>query len=512
MEKWDLNFRMDGWNVQQTIVNLNKLSEATSGDWMPRSTYTMSNTNDHSVYKTLPSTEFSHPQLGLISPTLEIHQSRTTTMSTTAKACAPAPLIKGEAPTPSDVGHAVMSKKLWPVGETLTLFFLDGTANQKAAVLKTIAIWSTFANISFAEAPRDTAKIRVSFKTQGSWSAVGMDALKVTDKNSPTIGLGWIADDPNPSQEDAGIVLHEFGHALGMMHEHQSPLRGGMIHLKERAVYNYYRPLLNYNDNLVKSQIIDQYNLSTISNYSQLDLNSIMMYFMPADLNEEGIEVPVNTCLSKHDQAFITLNYPRKEPGPGGMPIKHALAIADVNKETSTEILDLVNNGKYLDARKKFSEYNMSVTHLKDINKDFLNSVFPVDSDSAYGIQSGIKDTMSSVVQNPLFQSVVKGIVQQVLIYHDVGNVTGPKSGEKDVLQVIGSVITNPTFGRAVKQMNDQYFPKKESELEIHSSESESDELGGDFILSSHDCDESAPIDHICLYRPMLKAGVTAKK
>ena len=33
-------------------------------------------------------------------------------------------------------------------------------------------------------------------------------------------------------------------------------------------------------------------------------------YFMPGYLNEEGIDIPVNTKLSKLDKAFIVLNYP----------------------------------------------------------------------------------------------------------------------------------------------------------------------------------------------------------
>jgi hypothetical protein len=79
------------------------------------------------------------------------------------------------------------------------------------------------------------------------------------------------------SPENRATILHEIGHALGMMHEHQSPDRGGHIHLKELAVYNYYKPLLG-SDRLVKTQVIDQYNSAAVSNYSHLDLHSIMMY------------------------------------------------------------------------------------------------------------------------------------------------------------------------------------------------------------------------------------------
>ena len=47
----------------------------------------------------------------------------------------------------------------------------------------------------------------------GSWSRIGTDATKVP-LMSCTMNLGFV---------DRATVLHEFGHALGLIHEHQSP-------------------------------------------------------------------------------------------------------------------------------------------------------------------------------------------------------------------------------------------------------------------------------------------------
>ncbi|ESK82297.1 hypothetical protein Moror_15462, partial [Moniliophthora roreri MCA 2997] len=220
------------------------------------------------------------------------------------------------------------------------------------------------------------------------------------------MSLGWLADSSEPSAEDKGTILHEFGHALGMMHEHQSPARGESIHLKELAVYEYYRPLLNYNDRLVKTQIIDQYNKSDVSNFSRLDLHSIMMqmvfrYFMPGHLNEEGIDIPVNTVLSDMDKAFITLNYPRKEPAPGGMSVKQALIIAGVSEQAAGTILGYVDKGQYTKAREEFAHYNNRVRELIKVNKSFLANV-----ETSHAVQHGITDTISAVVKNPLFKHV----------------------------------------------------------------------------------------------------------
>ncbi|EEB94505.1 hypothetical protein MPER_06670 [Moniliophthora perniciosa FA553] len=209
--------------------------------------------------------------------------SQGTTPST--KACSPAPITTTDGAS-SGGQNAVMSKLLWPFTKdadeqnvALTYYFLDGTPHQKDAVTNTIETWMTYANVSFDKiSQRDKAQLRISFSDKGSsWSMVGVDANTVKDKSKPTMMLGWLADAYPPSASDASTILHEFGHALGMMHEHQSPARGGSIHLKDFSVYQYYRPLLNYDDALVKSQVIDQYNLASVSNFSRLDLKSIMM-------------------------------------------------------------------------------------------------------------------------------------------------------------------------------------------------------------------------------------------
>lgn len=124
----------------------------------------------------------------------------------------------------------------------------------------------------------NSAKIRISFDARkGSWSAIGNDAMKPAFNGKATMNLGWLEDVAVPSAKDRATILHEFGHALGMMHEHQSPARGGSITLKEDAVYRYYRPMLQNRDDLVKSQVIDVYELSQVSNLSRFDAKSIMM-------------------------------------------------------------------------------------------------------------------------------------------------------------------------------------------------------------------------------------------
>jgi hypothetical protein len=51
------------------------------------------------------------------------------------------------------------------------------------------------------------------------------------------MNYGWLLAN-TPDQEYSRVVLHEFGHALGAIHEHQHPAAG--IPWDKPKVYEYY--------------------------------------------------------------------------------------------------------------------------------------------------------------------------------------------------------------------------------------------------------------------------------
>ena len=52
------------------------------------------------------------------------------------------------------------------------------------------------------------------------------------------MNLGWINDTEDIGEIDKAIILHEFGHALGLGYEHQSPSCGGVLALKAARASN----------------------------------------------------------------------------------------------------------------------------------------------------------------------------------------------------------------------------------------------------------------------------------
>lgn len=92
--------------------------------------------------------------------------------------------------------------------------------------------FSKQANISFSFISEGTPQIRIGFDPNGgSWSFVGKENNSV-EPGKPTMNLGWLSGDQITIDEQS-VILHEFGHAIGLGHEHQSPFLGDKITLKE---------------------------------------------------------------------------------------------------------------------------------------------------------------------------------------------------------------------------------------------------------------------------------------
>lgn len=101
------------------------------------------------------------------------------------------------------------------------------------------------------------------------------------------------------------VVLHEFGHALGLFHELSNPI--AKIEWNRPVLDSYFLSVYGWNSNQVQENIIDSV---PYTKYSNFDPQSVMIYRIPKNLTtnlKHDIEWPL--YLSKNDQKFIKENY-----------------------------------------------------------------------------------------------------------------------------------------------------------------------------------------------------------
>jgi hypothetical protein len=148
-------------------------------------------------------------------------------------------------------------------------------------------------NLKFVFVDRfEDGDIRIGWNNKdGAWSYIGTDILNSSYEGESTMNLGWI---------DAPTILHEFGHSLALIHEHQNP-KGGIKWNKD-AVYAWASKAPNFWDKETTDvNILKQYDKDSI-NGSVFDINSIMLYFFPSSLTVD------NCCPSKQNSRLSSLD------------------------------------------------------------------------------------------------------------------------------------------------------------------------------------------------------------
>jgi hypothetical protein len=207
------------------------------------------------------------------------------------------------------VSLAFVTRKLWKTGMTLRVRFLDGDTQIQQRLQPFAQIWSQYANLKFAFGDDPDAEIRISFKQRGSWSYIGADALGIP-KNQATMNFGWLTRTTS-DQEYSRVVTHEFGHAIGCIHEHQSP--GAAIPWDKPVVYRYYAgPPNNWSQQQTDVNLFQTYDRGQ-TQFSAFDPHSIMLYPIPNDFTIGDFEVGWNNELSAMDKQFVGTIYPFQE-------------------------------------------------------------------------------------------------------------------------------------------------------------------------------------------------------
>jgi serralysin len=195
---------------------------------------------------------------------------------------------------------------MWRPGDAITVSFVDGTKRVQERVMEVAAQWLDHANLELRLGTPPKTDVRISFQKGGSWSYIGTECRSIPRREA-TMNLGWLTAKTS-DVEAQRVVLHEFGHALGCIHEHENPRAG--IKWNRPAVYGYYAgPPNHWSPEEVDENLFSVYSRD-LTVHTKLDPKSIMLYPIDRRHTLDGFHVGLNIELSETDKRFIRKRYP----------------------------------------------------------------------------------------------------------------------------------------------------------------------------------------------------------
>ncbi len=201
----------------------------------------------------------------------------------------------------------------WRNINILTVAFLDGddawNRSVRQKIQEIVKTWEDYANLRFRfddAAAKPHIKIQLKPDRNFSYGVYQSHLGETSAIKSPSM---WLIFRPQTDDvEIQRVVLHEFGHALGLIHEQKRPDAG--IVWNEEAVYKAYA-YTEWTRDQIKEQVMDPFTLPLVA-VSPFDPKSIMIY--PIDKGLANIVVGWTTDLSPMDKAFIGRIYPFPAP------------------------------------------------------------------------------------------------------------------------------------------------------------------------------------------------------
>ncbi|MFC0804619.1 MULTISPECIES: M12 family metallopeptidase [Sinorhizobium] len=203
---------------------------------------------------------------------------------------------------------AVLNGAKWQPGDLVSCRFLSGTPALHERVKSVAREWERFAELTLDFRDHGSTDIRIDFvRGNGSWSYLGTFCRRISEPE-PTMNYGWI-DEESDEQELRRVVLHEFGHALGLIHEHQNP-ENSIKWNKAAVVADLQGPPNYWDDNAIENNMFRYYPKEDVT-ATAVDPTSIMMYPIPASWTLDGFSAGLNSELSPADKALIGAVYPK---------------------------------------------------------------------------------------------------------------------------------------------------------------------------------------------------------
>ncbi|MXS71608.1 hypothetical protein GSF70_10300 [Flavobacteriaceae bacterium W22] len=224
---------------------------------------------------------------------------------------------------------AVIENNLLWNKDILSVSFKGGDFNLINNIATVAQEWTKYANIKFdfgidqnkktfrKWVNGDSSDIRIGFEDKGYWSFVGTEALnlELCPPGSLTMNLeNFNIQLPTNWKR---LILHEFGHALGFHHEHQSPT--------VQCDFDFDKLYADMSQLGWSKEQVD-YNFQQLSGhglyFTKHDPLSIMHYAYDEEYYESGKNSPCfinseNHSLSNSDKVIANKAYPYNKPLKG---------------------------------------------------------------------------------------------------------------------------------------------------------------------------------------------------
>lgn len=197
--------------------------------------------------------------------------------------------------------------RFWAPGRTLRIAFLTDDQAFIEATILAASNWLPHINLTFDFVEGEDGDIRISATPGTYWSMVGTDAL--LREEGATMGL---SPDMRVPAFFAANVMHEFGHVLGALHEHQHP--NATIPWNRRKLYEAFGADEHADEDHYIRRTLDERYLNRLDanevRHSAYDPTSIMHYVIREEWTDDGFKIDLNLVLSDKDKAFMAQAYP----------------------------------------------------------------------------------------------------------------------------------------------------------------------------------------------------------
>lgn len=213
---------------------------------------------------------------------------------------------------------SILKSTRWMNGDIIKIKFLEQDEDDYSLAMekvKDIALeWTKYANLTFDFVDYECdADVKLAFNwgdEKTVWSEIGTDCKIIAqDQPSANLVLYRNIEEEINTKSFRQQILNTFGHIIGLINEHQGsdsqvkldPIKAGE-ELKKRM----------WSDKRI-NDFLNMYDEASL-NSSEFDPESVMLWYFPTYITQDGKHTSFNCELSKIDISFIRTMYPGQIP------------------------------------------------------------------------------------------------------------------------------------------------------------------------------------------------------